>query len=62
MIIPRDADKREGEQIKKYQFIIKSYKASHFSASLELVKEGVIDIRQHANFAPIYIKKTSNKK
>ena len=43
-------------------FIIKSYKASHFSASLELVKEGVIDIRQHANFAPIYIKKTSNKK
>ena len=41
-------------------FIIKSYKASHFSASLELAKEGVIDIRQHANFAPIYIKKTSS--
>ena len=38
-------------------FIKKSYTASHFSASLELAKEGVINIRQHAPFAPIYIKK-----
>ena len=44
-------------------FIKKSYTASHFSASLELVKEGFINIRQHAPFAPIYIKKKSiNKK
>tara|TARA_Y100000590_G_scaffold469556_1_gene658249 strand:+ start:1639 stop:2379 length:741 start_codon:yes stop_codon:yes gene_type:complete len=44
-------------------FIKKSYTASHFTASLELVKEGFINIRQHAPFAPIYIKKKSiNKK
>ena len=43
-------------------FIKKSYIASHFSASLELAKEGVIKIRQHAPFAPIYIKKKAVKK
>ena len=42
-------------------FIKKSYTASHFSASLELAKEGVINIRQHAPFAPIYIKKKAVK-
>ena len=42
-------------------FIKKSYTASHFSASLELTKEGVINIRQHAPFAPIYIKKKAVK-
>ena len=42
-------------------FIKKSYTASHFSASLELSKEGVINIRQHAPFAPIYIKKKQLK-
>ena len=40
-------------------FIKRSYVASHFSASLELTKAGVINIRQHAPFAPIYIKKKS---
>ena len=43
-------------------FIKKSYTASHFTASLELAKEGLINIRQHAPFAPIYIKKKSVKK
>ena len=43
-------------------FIKKSYTSSHFSASLELAKEGVIKIRQHAPFAPIYIKKKAVKK
>tara|TARA_B100000315_G_scaffold241194_1_gene261827 strand:- start:159 stop:896 length:738 start_codon:yes stop_codon:yes gene_type:complete len=43
-------------------FIKKSYTASHFSASLELAKEGVISIRQHAPFAPIYLKKKAVKK
>ena len=43
-------------------FIKKSFTASHFTASLELVKEGVINVRQHAPFAPIYIKKKINKK
>ena len=42
-------------------FIKKSYIASHFSASLELAKKGVINIRQHALFAPIYIKKKQLK-
>ena len=43
-------------------FIKKSYTSSHFSASLELAKEGVINIRQHAPFAPIYIKKKAVRK
>ena len=43
-------------------FIKKSYTASHFTASLELAKEGLINIRQHAPFAPIYIKKKAVKK
>ena len=43
-------------------FIKKSYTASHFSATLELAKEGLVNIRQHAPFAPIYIKKKSVKK
>tara|TARA_B100000029_G_scaffold435906_1_gene450223 strand:- start:17009 stop:17746 length:738 start_codon:yes stop_codon:yes gene_type:complete len=43
-------------------FLKKSYTASHFTASLELAKEGLINIRQHAPFAPIYIKKTDKKK
>ena len=42
-------------------FIKRSYTASHFTASLELVKEGVINVRQHAPFAPIYIKKKQLK-
>ena len=42
-------------------FIKRSYIASHFSASLELAKVGVINIRQHAPFAPIYIKKKQLK-
>ena len=43
-------------------FIKRSYTASLFSASLELAKAGVINIRQHAPFAPIYIKKKAVKK
>ena len=43
-------------------FIKKSYTASHFTASLELVKQGVINVRQHAPFAPIYMKKKAVKK
>ena len=42
-------------------FIKRSYTASLFSASLELAKAGVINIRQHAPFAPIYIKKKAVK-
>ena len=43
-------------------FIKRSYTVSHFSASLELAKAGVINIRQHAPFAPIYIKKKAVKR
>ena len=43
-------------------FIKRSYTASLFSASLELAKAGVINIRQHAPFAPIYIKKKAVKR
>ena len=55
---------KKKNRIKSNQFIVEGEKIVDelIDSSLELVKEGVIDIRQHANFAPIYIKKTSNKK
>jgi segregation and condensation protein A len=31
--------------------------ASSFAASLELVREGVLDVHQHAAFAPLYVRK-----
>jgi len=31
--------------------------ASSFAATLELVREGVIDLHQHAAFAPLYLRK-----
>ena len=43
-------------------FVKKSNKAAHFAASLELVKEGLIQLRQHAPFAPIYIKNIYKEK
>lgn len=38
----------------------RTVRASAFSASLELVREGVISIRQDRAFAPIWVKKTLN--
>ncbi|MGE3145922.1 MAG: ScpA family protein [Pseudorhodoplanes sp.] len=32
-------------------------RASSFAATLELVREGVIDLQQHAAFAPLYVRK-----
>jgi len=43
-------------------FIKKSNVASHFAASLELVKVGFIKLRQHAPFAPIYIRNNIGNK
>lgn len=43
-------------------FIKKSNIASHFAASLELVKVGFIKLRQHAPFAPIYVKNNIGNK
>ncbi|GIK82434.1 MAG: segregation/condensation protein A [Pseudorhodoplanes sp.] len=34
-----------------------SVRASSFAATLELVREGVLDLQQHAAFAPIYVRK-----
>ncbi len=31
--------------------------ASSFASALELVREGVIELQQHAAFAPLYIRK-----
>jgi segregation and condensation protein A len=31
--------------------------ASSFAATLELVREGVIELHQHAAFAPLYLRK-----
>lgn len=35
---------------------VRSATASHFAASLELAREGVLRLRQDAHFAPIYLK------
>ena len=35
---------------------IRSATASHFAASLELAREGVLTMRQGSHFAPIYLK------
>ena len=35
----------------------KSVRASAFSASLELVREGVLDLRQDRAFAPIWVRR-----
>ena len=32
-------------------------KASSFAATLEMVREGVMDLQQHAAFAPLYVRK-----
>jgi segregation and condensation protein A len=40
--------------------MMSSVKASSFAATLELVREGVMDLQQHAAFAPIYIRKRAN--
>lgn len=40
--------------------MVSSVKASSFAATLELVREGVMDLQQHAAFAPIYIRKRAN--
>ena len=34
----------------------RSARASSFSASLEMVREGLIELRQDATFAPLYIR------
>jgi segregation and condensation protein A len=35
----------------------RSARASSFSASLELVREGLIELRQEAHFAPLFLRK-----
>jgi segregation and condensation protein A len=34
----------------------RSARASSFSASLEMVREGLIELRQEATFAPLYVR------
>ncbi len=35
-------------------------KASSFAATLEMVREGLMDMQQHAAFAPLYVRKRAN--
>jgi len=35
-------------------------RASSFAATLEMVREGVMDLQQHAAFAPLYVRKRAN--
>ena len=36
--------------------------ASSFAAALELVREGVIELHQHAAFAPLYLRKRRRRR
>ena len=35
--------------------------ASSFASTLEMVREGIIELQQHAAFAPLYIRKRMEK-
>jgi len=37
--------------------MVGTVKASSFAAALEMVREGVMDLQQHAAFAPLYVRK-----
>ncbi len=37
--------------------LVNTVKASSFAATLEMVREGVMDLQQHSAFAPIYVRK-----
>ncbi len=37
--------------------MVSTVKASSFAAALEMVREGVMDLQQHAAFAPLYVRK-----
>ncbi|MES1155309.1 MAG: ScpA family protein, partial [Pseudorhodoplanes sp.] len=37
--------------------MVSTVKASSFAATLEMVREGVVDLQQHAAFAPLYVRK-----
>ena len=37
--------------------MVNTVKASSFAATLEMVREGVMDLQQHSAFAPIYVRK-----
>ncbi|MES1154886.1 MAG: segregation/condensation protein A, partial [Pseudorhodoplanes sp.] len=37
--------------------MVSTVKASSFAATLEMVREGVMDLQQHAAFAPLYVRK-----
>ena len=37
--------------------MVGTVKASSFAATLEMVREGVMDLQQHAAFAPLYVRK-----
>ena len=37
--------------------MVSTVKASSFAATLEMVREGMVDLQQHAAFAPLYVRK-----
>jgi segregation and condensation protein A len=43
-------------------FAMRSATASTFAASLEMVKQGQLEIRQAETFGPIYLRRNKNKK
>jgi segregation and condensation protein A len=40
----------------------RSVRASSFTASLELVREGVLELRQDTAFEPIYVRRRAEQK
>ena len=41
--------------------MVSTVKASSFAATLEMVREGVMDMQQHAAFAPLYVRKRAER-
>jgi len=41
--------------------MVNTVKASSFAATLEMVREGVMDVQQHSAFAPIYVRKRAGE-
>jgi segregation and condensation protein A len=41
--------------------LVSTVKASSFAATLEMVREGMVDLQQHSAFAPIYVRKRAGE-
>lgn len=56
IFLPDEWEDVESETGGKDEVVLRSALASTFAASLELAKQGIIDLRQEGNFGPIYLR------